>query len=93
MSKLRDALDKLATDIHNMSPGDVGSMDRVLIVIARAEKEIEATAIAEARQDGFDQAMLQAGDVWVKSFIDCGLPASASMIRKAVEEYRNNRGI
>lgn len=39
---LQDILDELATNIHNLSPGDVGSMDRVLLHIRKAKEKIEA---------------------------------------------------
>lgn len=36
---VQEILDELATTIHNLSPGDIGSMDRVLrpINVARSE--------------------------------------------------------
>lgn len=39
---IRDILDELATTIHNLSPGDVGSMDRVLLPIDAALTDIAA---------------------------------------------------
>jgi hypothetical protein len=45
-------LDELATTIHNLSPGDIGSMDRVLVPIAEAKAALlarERRLIAEAR--------------------------------------------
>lgn len=45
---LEAILDELATSIHNLSPGDVGSMDRVLYPIAKAKAAILSTHVPKA---------------------------------------------
>jgi hypothetical protein len=41
-NELQKILDELATKIHNLSPGDVGSIDRVLLHIRKAKEKLEA---------------------------------------------------
>jgi hypothetical protein len=41
VQQIQKALDQLATTVHNLSPGDVGSTDRVLYPIALARTEID----------------------------------------------------
>lgn len=48
---IRDILDELATTIHNLSPGDVGSMDRVLLPIDAALTDIAAILEGAKPQD------------------------------------------
>lgn len=55
--RMREILETLATTIHNLSPGDVGSMDRVLRPIDQALAELsevldEARANCNAVPDG-----------------------------------------
>ena len=39
---LDEVLDELATTVHNLVPGDVGSIDRVLMPIAKSKQQVKA---------------------------------------------------
>lgn len=51
---LQAILDELATAIHNLSPGDVGSFERVLVPIERAKRRVEALII-KAKVEAYEE--------------------------------------
>lgn len=58
--ELESILDELATTIHNLVPGDVGSMDRVLRPITKAKQKL----LARDQRMELEAKLSQADDDW-----------------------------